>query len=480
MTSFNDDIEKYKTINNIRYNDTKDAINIVEKFIKSKNLILVGGQALDYAFRLKNSHIYDDWEMPDYDFYSTQHHIDAYELGEILCKKGFSDVSVINARHITTMRIRVQFVYVADITFCPKIIFDKINTLEYNGFRIIDPNMQRLDQLLSLARPYQNPPTEVIYHRAAKDLKRLLELETLYPINDIISKINPNVIQNMTFSTKSDTKNITNKKYIYHGITAFNLYRDAFINEFKGKPPFKLPVIEEDVTIMLDKENADKLIAELNPTKIIKYKPFLDKRNVYFKLNNMEIHLDNENVTVVDYRGYQMTNIFYVLFYFAFKLIVEKDEISGVLLDYLLRMAELSKLPLFLMSTKINEYRYGALELLNKERMNYAINNKPAPKKQPSTYYPEKETGCKTVSAQNKLFDISDNVYFDIDGTSVEFSYKKGGYMDETELEHTLEDILSASDIIGCIHSRDYVGGDEISVSELLVSSGVSCIDIDQ
>lgn len=474
MASFNEDIEKYNTINNIRYKDSKDALEIVEKFIKKKKLILVGGQALDYAFRLKNKQIYKDWELPDYDFYSSQHHLDAYELGKILCKEGFSDISVINARHITTMRVRIQFVEVADITFCPKSILDNLETLEYKGLKIISPHYQRLDQLLSLSRPYQNPPMEVLYHRAAKDLKRMLELEALYPTKSLLDNINNNVKNNIKLSNKASISNLPNKKYIYHGLSAFNLYKKAFIKEHKTLP-FEIPDVDNDVvTVILKKDAIENLIKETNPKKIIKYKPYLDKRNVYYLFNDMEIHLDNENVTIAEFDGYKFVNIFYILFYFMFKYIVEKDEKSLILFDYLIKMASHSKLDIFTLSIKIEEYGLGILELLNNERMEYRINNKPVPKYQPINYYPEKDSGCKDLTSENKMFDITDNIYFDTDGSVTEYTPTSGGYVDEKELEHTLENVLSASEIIGCIHGR----GEEFNPSDLLESSNVSCIKI--
>ena len=61
-----------------------EAIDIVKEFIIDKQLILYGGQSIDFALRLKGDYIYTDDVIPDYDFYSFNHFNDAYELGLIL------------------------------------------------------------------------------------------------------------------------------------------------------------------------------------------------------------------------------------------------------------------------------------------------------------------------------------------------------------------------------------------------------------
>lgn len=167
---------------NISYSENTRALEIVKNFIITKNLILTGGMAIDLALRLKGDKIYSDDQLPDYDFYSTDHSADAYELSSILCKKEFTDVSCIVALHITTMRVRVDFETVADITYCPKRIFSHIPTLVYDGMRIVHPHWQMLDQHSSLALPFENPSREVIFNRWKKDMERYDVLYKYYPI----------------------------------------------------------------------------------------------------------------------------------------------------------------------------------------------------------------------------------------------------------------------------------------------------------
>jgi hypothetical protein len=169
-----------------------ESLDIVKKFIIDNKLIITGGMAIDFALRLKGEKLYDDKTLPDYDFFSPQHHIHAYELGSILCKKfGNLDdppnISVIDALHITTMKVRINFISVADITYLPQTIFDRIKYLEFpvdsgTVLKFRHPHLQMIDQHRALSFPYENAPREVILHRWKKDMKRFDMLYNKYPI----------------------------------------------------------------------------------------------------------------------------------------------------------------------------------------------------------------------------------------------------------------------------------------------------------
>lgn len=185
MNSKKNDDDFYKnliTTRNESYNEITKALKLVEKFIIEKKLVLVGGMAIDLALKLKGDRIYNDNQVPDYDFYSTDHAADAYELGSLLCKEGFENVQCISALHITTMRVRVDFETVADITYCPVEVFNKIPTLNYNKLKIVHPHWQMIDQHIALSKPFENFGREVIFHRWEKDMERYDKLYSYYPI----------------------------------------------------------------------------------------------------------------------------------------------------------------------------------------------------------------------------------------------------------------------------------------------------------
>lgn len=166
------------------YDETVRALDIVKRFIIREQRILVGGMAIDYALKAKQEPgIYTDDILPDYDFYSSEHHVDAYSIAEWLFRVGFRNVSVINALHPSTMRVRVNFVVVADITYIPRKILENIPTLRYHGFLIIHPHVQMIDQHRALSYPYENAPREtIIGARPRKDMKRYDMLYAQYPL----------------------------------------------------------------------------------------------------------------------------------------------------------------------------------------------------------------------------------------------------------------------------------------------------------
>ena len=93
------------------------ALEIVRKFILERGLMLYGGMAIDCGLKAAGSEgIYPDDARPDYDVRSADSVKDAYDLADILVAEGFERVSAIRAIHAQTMRVRVNFVAVADIS----------------------------------------------------------------------------------------------------------------------------------------------------------------------------------------------------------------------------------------------------------------------------------------------------------------------------------------------------------------------------
>jgi hypothetical protein len=166
------------------YDEVLRALDIVKKFILREQRIVVGGMSIDFALKAKGEKgIYGEDVLPDFDFYSHQHHVDAYEIAQWLYRVGFTNISVINALHPSTMKVRVNFVCVADITYIPKNVLEAMPVLRYRGFQIIHPHVQMIDQHRALCYPYENTPWETIMgSRPKKDMKRHDLLYNAYPL----------------------------------------------------------------------------------------------------------------------------------------------------------------------------------------------------------------------------------------------------------------------------------------------------------
>jgi hypothetical protein len=162
------------------------ALDIVQDFISARERILVGGQAIDAALKMKGDDgIYNIDQIPDYDIISVNYFKDAYDLGAILSRKGFKGISIINALHPTTMRVRLNFRELCDITYMPASVYNVIPTLKYKRFKIVHPHYQYIDQHRAFAYPYENAPYETILNRPYKDMIRYDMLYTLYPLRKL-------------------------------------------------------------------------------------------------------------------------------------------------------------------------------------------------------------------------------------------------------------------------------------------------------
>lgn len=168
------------------YDIVTSALNVIKQYILKNGRTLVGGIAIDYALKLKSQKgIYGINALPDYDIISDMHYQDAYAIATLLSRKGFTGISVINALHPSTMKVRINFKELIDITYMPTNILNNIPTLNYHGFVIVHPHYQYIDQHRSFSYPYENEPRETIFSRPLKDMTRYDLLYNVYPMRII-------------------------------------------------------------------------------------------------------------------------------------------------------------------------------------------------------------------------------------------------------------------------------------------------------
>ena len=206
------------------------ALEIVRQFIVKRGLILYGGQAIDFALRLRGSQIYPDHQTPDYDCFSSQSVDDAYDLADALVAAGFPNVGAIPAIHAQTMRVAVDFVYVADISYAPPAVFASFPTVSYAGMRVLHPDIQRLDMHLAFSFPFNNPPREDVFHRHHKDLKRFRLFQELYPVTAEEGRVLGGLAEPQPVTLELDLSRVA-----LHGFAGYALVRSAFA-ELEGPP----------------------------------------------------------------------------------------------------------------------------------------------------------------------------------------------------------------------------------------------------
>lgn len=154
--------------------DIERALDIVREFLIRKKRILYGGMSIDISLKLSgHPGIYAEDAVPDYDFYSPDIEGDSDEIAKILYDAGFEGVFAQNAQHATTRRVKINFANnVADVSYMPQEIYDRIPTQMYKGMRVTHPIFQWMDMHRALSQPFEKPPWEVISHRVYKDIKR--------------------------------------------------------------------------------------------------------------------------------------------------------------------------------------------------------------------------------------------------------------------------------------------------------------------
>jgi hypothetical protein len=207
------------------FNNMIDAIELVKKFIIDNGLIIYGGLAIDYALRLRGDKIYPDDLPPDLDFFSPKNVEHAYQLADLLYTRGYKDSRAINAMHMETMRVDIgDNHFIADITYRPKEIFDKLPTLNYNGMKIIHPMIQRADVHSSLSFPYDNVPNEVIFARWSKDIKRFNLLDKHYPV-----KLSGDTLPTRPMKITADVS-----KYVVAGFCAYSILYSDYIKSMEA------------------------------------------------------------------------------------------------------------------------------------------------------------------------------------------------------------------------------------------------------
>ena len=258
-----------------------DAIVDVKEFIIRHGLIIYGGTAIDMALRLKGDKIYpdDSLKVPDLDFYSPDNVEHSYQLADILYKKGHVEAKSTVGQHTETMHVDViDNHYVADLSYRPRAVFDRLPTLEYDGMKIIHPDFQRIDVHSSLAFPYDNPPREVVFERWKKDLERFNLLIKYYPILPPAHKLVP--------ALRSVTIPISLRKNVLAGFAAYAIFYCEHLasgGSSVGLCPATFEVAAEafsfstwDQRLELVHFNPAKLADKLGATGIHRYEKYIN------------------------------------------------------------------------------------------------------------------------------------------------------------------------------------------------------------
>ena len=228
------------------------ALELVKNFIKVRQRILYGGQAIDFALRLRGTSIYPDHQRPDYDFYSPDSVGDAYDIAEMLSSKGFPNVVARGAVHAQTMRVAVDFVFIADVSFVPQSVYETLPTVTYSGMKVLHPDYQRIDMHLAFSFPLANPPREDLYHRFAKDIKRFNMFEEFFPLSTGDALGTSVVANEVMGGDEKCVRGVPLDKVALHGIAAYAALCQSFdllVAHKIGESVINAPVLKVKIKI---------------------------------------------------------------------------------------------------------------------------------------------------------------------------------------------------------------------------------------
>jgi len=281
----------------VNSDEIKKMIEIVENFIKVKNLICYGGTAINNILPLEDQFYDKDVEIPDYDFFTPDALSDAKELANIYYKNGYSDVEAKSGQHHGTFKVFVNFIPVADLTQIPKEIYNSLKkeSIRVSGILYAPPNFLRMSMYLELSRPAGD------ISRWEKVLKRLTLLNKNYPLTTI--DCNKMEFQReMSNKTKEDEiyENVKNT-LIHQGVVFFGGYAISLYSQYMPRHlQRKIEKIADfDVLSHEPKMTGDIVIERLKDIGIRKAKLIYHNPIGEIIPEHYEIRVENDTVAFI-------------------------------------------------------------------------------------------------------------------------------------------------------------------------------------
>ena len=258
-----DEVENIKGKQTAASPDIKHIMEIVEKFLKRKQLICYGGTAINNILPKQDQFYNKEVDIPDYDFFSANALKDAKELTDIYFGQGFEEVEAKSGQHHGTYKVFVNFIPVADITSIPVQLFNKlkVEAKQVGGILYAPPNYLRMSMYLELSRPAGD------VSRWEKVLKRLSVLNKHYPIQthrcdtvEFQRKMSTTENEHLIFNTVKQT--LINEDAVFFGgfaVSMLSQYMPEHLRvKLRNNPDFD--VLSEDplMTAQIVKERLEE------------------------------------------------------------------------------------------------------------------------------------------------------------------------------------------------------------------------------
>jgi hypothetical protein len=330
-----DKIKRMREINNYYQGDLNTAYEEVENYIRRNDKILVGGMSIEMSLKAKGDKLYETVEI-DYDFITPTHFVDAYNVGNNIAEK-LDNISIINGKHSSTMRVRYKFQAVADITYVPQNIYDQIGYYKYNGFRVIHPHYQMLDQFRAMHRMAEGPPSEpYTSNRIEKDTKRFTLLYKYYPV--VVKKEEKYSIKEQSIKLSDITTScIGGFPAVAYWLNQLNIDNPFNFKSDKKNITCKIPnqykfaIFTEDMDTLLKKFPNEKLICA--------YNAFLDKLPKAYDYTSIIIYNTyGEKILITEDIGFKVISLFGAVLWLMIQWLFNKDTAACAWVEKMLKV----------------------------------------------------------------------------------------------------------------------------------------------
>jgi len=198
------------------------------------------------------------------------------------------------ANHVSTMRIRIDESYIADISYVSDKPYNILNniSIDYDGIKCANPYILAVYLMKILGEPFRTIPEQI--YRWEKDFLRLHKINMAYPIDnstkDLTDKMNKKLdIKEIDINNIQYEKKIINLKYVqtgYVGYLVFEKLYNMIIDELVDDDKLGSIIINE-LKIKLEKTESIKYeITKSEKNKIEILKP-IDLYTAYIICKNL-------------------------------------------------------------------------------------------------------------------------------------------------------------------------------------------------
>ena len=240
----------------------REAINMVEVFLKKMKRVCYGGQAINAYLPQKDQFYNPETSLPDYDFFSPDAKGDVDILIDTFKAAGYTEISKKIGIHEGTINLYINFTAIADITQMIPELYEKIyaKSQAINGIHYCDPIFLRMLIYLELSRPRGQVA------RWNKVYDRLQLLDKAEPLKACRGTIIEN--KEAEIARPALVRYMIKEKRVFMGADIHvlytsgskpNIFRTRFILNGRAPIVFFSPDAQLDANILADQINARKL-----------------------------------------------------------------------------------------------------------------------------------------------------------------------------------------------------------------------------